>query len=465
MSEHTGQDHDAAARSLSPALSQSSELATRRSPAELQLFRAEALAERSAQWVGPVLLAPRVSYRLFTALAVFACAGVFALLFFADYTRSARVNGWLVPQQGVVRVFAPRPGVVGKLNVAEGKAVHKGEPLLTLSDELQSATLGATQARVASGLTQRRDSLRNEREQQQRLLAQQQSALVARIAALDAEQAPLLREIELLKARAAVAERSEALHRQQFEMGFVSELRLQAITAERLEQQARIAALERNRLVFQRDRAIAQAELRDLPLKFQRDFAQVDRGISQLDQESAEAEARREIVIPAPQDGTVTAIQAVPGSNADTAVPLLSILPADTLLEAHLFSPSRAIGFVRPGQKVLIRHQAYPYQKFGHQEGVVVSVSRAAVSPADLPRQLSGVTSVLSGAGGSVGAAGGEPVYRITVSLASQNIQADGRAVPLQAGMLLEADIALEQRRLYEWVLDPLYSVTGKPRG
>jgi len=37
--------------------------------------------------------------------------------------------------------------------------------------------------------------------------------------------------------------------------------------------------------------------------------------------------------------------------------------------------------------------------------------------------------------------------------------------VPLQAGMQLEADVELETRRLYEWVLDPLYTLTGKQHG
>ncbi|HCU85527.1 MAG TPA: secretion protein HlyD, partial [Methylophilus sp.] len=29
-------------------------------------------------------------------------------------------------------------------------------------------------------------------------------------------------------------------------------------------------------------------------------------------------------------------------------------------------------------------------------------------------------------------------------------------------GMLLDADVMLERRRLYEWVLEPLISLTGK---
>ena len=70
-------------------------------------------------------------------------------------------------------------------------------------------------------------------------------------------------------------------------------------------------------------------------------------------------------------------------------------------------------------------------------------------------------------AGSTTSAAAGasaEPVYRITVSLASQSVAANGAAVPLQPGMTLEADVALERRRLFEWILDPLFAVTGGQR-
>ena len=427
--------------------------------AEPQLFRQEVLARRQTQWLGPVLLAPRASHRVFTLLAAVALAAVLALLFFAHFTRTARVNGWLLPQEGMVRVIAPRPGVVSNLHVKEGAQVARGEPLLTLSDELQSSSLGATQGQVMRGMAERRESLRDESRQQKRLLAQQTRAYADRIAALRNEEAQIEREIRLLKSRVAIAGRSEALHREQFQSGFISDMRLQLAESESLEQGARLGALERNRLTAIRERRSVEAERDDLPLKFAKEFSTLKRNISQIDQDRAEAEARREIVVAAPQDGVVTAIHAVLGARADAATPLLSIVGADTPLEAHLYSPSRAVGFVRPGQHVRLRYQAYPYQRFGHYDGVVVSVSRTALSPGDLPPALASLTSLTGLSAG----AGAEPLYRITVALASQAVMAYGAPVALQPGMVLEADVALERRRLYEWVLDPLYAVTGRP--
>src|SRR5687767_9006647 len=110
----------------------------------VELFRSEVLADRRTQWLGPVLLAPRRSHRLFTLGAALAMVAILGLLSFGEFTRKARVNGWIVPQQGLVRVFSPQPGVVTGLYAKEGAHVRKGQRLLRLSSELESATRGAT---------------------------------------------------------------------------------------------------------------------------------------------------------------------------------------------------------------------------------------------------------------------------------------------------------------------------------
>jgi membrane fusion protein len=425
----------------------------------LALFRSEALAARQAPWLGTVLLAPRISHRLFTLTGAAAVLAVLALLFLAAFTRSVRVNGWLVPQQGVMQVLAPRPGVVTALMVKEGSAVRQGQPLLALSDELQTAALGATEAEVGRRLGERSDSLRAELQQQQQLLRQQQTALGQRLAALQSEKAQIEHEIELLRSRVAIASDAETLQRQMRDQGFIAEPRFQQARAERLEQQGRLGALERSRTTIERERLVVEGDLRDLPLKIEKDIGLLARNLSQVEQERAQSEARREIVVTAPQDGVATAIAAVLGGRANISLPLLSIVPQNARLEAHLYGPSRAIGFVRPGQLVRLRYQAYPYQRFGHQQGELASVSRSAIGPGELPPPLAGLVNTVTT---SEGGAGAEPMYRLTVNLASQAVNAYGEAMPLQSGMLLEADVMLERRRLFEWVLDPLYTLTGK---
>jgi len=423
--------------------------------ASVPLFRSEVLIERQTQHLGTVLLAPRLSHQLFAIGAVLATAAILALLFYGEFTRKARINGLLLPQEGLVRVFAPHPGVMTGLFIKEGQEVHKGQRLLTLSAELQSTAMGATQAEVARRLAERRAALSEERRQRERLLAQQQRAFGDRLTALSAEQRQIEHDVELLRSRVDLSARNLAMNHELHDQGFISEQRLQMVEGEKLEQAARLGALQRQRIALLREQTSLEGELRDLPVKTAAELSTIEQNLAAVEQELATAEALREIVVPAPQDGTVTAILAELGGHANVGSPLLLIVPAGTKLEAHLYGPSRAVGFVHAGQRVLLRYQAYPYQKFGHYEGTVTTVSRSAVSPGELPPQLSGVTAA------TVGVAP-EPVYRITVRLARQTVTAYGEQVQLQPGMQLEADVALETRRLYEWVLEPLYTITGK---
>ena len=424
---------------------------------QVELFRPEVLAAQRTQWLGTVLLAPRLSHRLFALGGVLAAVAIAALFFFGGYTRTARVSGWLVPTEGVARVVAPQAGVVTALHVAEGARVRAGERLVTLSGELQSAALGPTQAEVTRQLAERSRSLAAERDYELAHMPGDGRALAKTVALLKSQEVKLAGEIELQKARLVIAEQAEALWRRMQKQGYIAEPRFQQVQAETLDQRARLSTLERARLALVRQLEESEHELRDLPGVVKKQTANLERTMAQVEQEHAQAEAKREIELPAPYDGTVTAIVALPGMHAGVGTALLSIVPSNATLEAHLYSPSRAIGFVHPGQRVLVRYQAYPYQKFGHYEGEVTSVSRSPVAAGELPPQLPQAAA----AAGSTPAPG-EPLYRIAVALKRQTVSAYGHDTRLQPGMLLEGDVALDRRRLYEWVLEPLYTLTGK---
>lgn len=412
------------------------------------LFRPQVLSERQAQWLGTILLRPRTLQRWFAACALLCVAAIGATLFGASFTRKAHVSGWLVPQQGMLRVFAPRPGVASALLVHEGDEVRQGQPLMVLANEERSASMGDTQARIAQALALQRESLSAEQERTELAFRQQSASLEQRLAAIHTEQQYLEQEIALQNTRLQLAAQSESRQAELQRRGFVAEQQVQAAQEGQLDQAAKLRALERSQVALGRERLALQAELDGLGVRVKAQTSLLERGIAALGREQAESAARRELLIPAPQSGAVTAIHVGVGSAVSPGLSLLSIVPRGARLEAHLYAPSRAIGFVRPRQTVLLRYQAYAYQKFGHYKGVVTSISRAGIGPSELPPQFA--------------AAAGEELYRITVELARQQVTAYGRAQALQPGMRLDADIALERRRLYEWALDPLFALSGE---
>jgi membrane fusion protein len=417
----------------------------------LPLFRPDVLREQQTQWLGTILLRPAPMHRWFAATGACTIALVIAVLCAGSYTRKARVAGWLVPAQGMVRVFAPRAGVATTIFVREGEQVVQGQILVSLSSEERSAALGETQARVASALLAQRDSLGAEGDRTRQLFRQQQAALEGRIAAMREEQRNLEQEIRQQKSRRVLARQWERRQRELKGLGFIAEQQVRNAAESAFEQDAKVHALERSLITLGRDRVTLEGELKDLPLKVAAQNALVARSIAATSRELAETEARRALLIPAPQAGSVTAVHATPGAAVNPGTPLLSIVPRGAQLEAHLYAPSRAVGFVRAGQQVLLRYRAYPYQKFGHYRGVIKNVSRSAIEPAELPSMFA------AGTAGSTA----EPLYRITVALAHQDVRAYGQPVPLQPGMQLDADILLERRRLIEWVFDPVFTLTG----
>jgi len=88
-------------------------------------------------------------------------------------------------------------------------------------------------------------------------------------------------------------------------------------------------------------------------------------------------------------------------------------------------------------------------------DGVVESIEASPYAPQELPSQ---VAATLGGAA----LQSGEPVYRIAVRLDRQTIVTYGDEHPLRSGMVFEADIIQDRRRLIEWLLEPVYGLAGR---
>ncbi|ETX13292.1 hypothetical protein OCH239_12350 [Roseivivax halodurans JCM 10272] len=426
--------------------------ATEAQARDTSLFRPEAVAEQQDRWLGNVLLAPRLSHALLTGTATLLVAGVIGLVTFGEYTRKARLQGSLAPEGGLIQVMAPQAGVLTQVAASEGLEVERGATLAVLSIERQSETMGATQGEVVRALRVRRDALLAERDRYRALFDSQDGAQERRLAALDAAAEDLEAEFGLQRARLDLARQTQERQRDLRQRDLITAEALRAAEEEALDQALALQILERQRGTLARERFEIEAAREEAPVRAALQLSEIDRAVAALDQDIAEAEAAREIVIAAPHAGTVTAVRASAGGGAGPDLPLMTLVPQGALLEARLYGPSSAIGFVRPGQEVRIRYDAYPYQKFGLYEGTVASVSRSTIRQDEL--DTAGATAPATDRA--------EPVYRVTVRIAAQNATAYGTEAPLQPGMTLSADILIETRRLYQWILDPLHSLTGR---
>jgi membrane fusion protein len=415
------------------------------------LFRPEALEHRDRDWLGSIQLTRPVSLSILTWFAVLVAASVVAYLVLGEYTRKARVAGYLVPDRGVIRLVAPQPATVVESHATDGRTVHRGDVLFVL-DVGQATLSGDTQLAVQSSLASRERSLQGAARQRSLLEQSQLDALDRQADAMRRELDSMAVETDLQRQRLALAQQAQAQYESLRNQNFVSAAQVRAKAEDVLNVKAQLQSLERQRTAHLREIAALQAQRRDLPLRAQAAQGDIAREISALAQQAAESEARQRVVVRAPEDGVLSGVLAEPGQAVTPAVALASLLPAGAKLQAQLFAPSSAVGFVRADQTVELRYQAFPYQKFGHQAGEVVQVSRS-------PLQASELAGLSLPAAAS---ASGEPLYRITVRLDRQSVVAYGQAQALAPGMQLEADVLLDRRRLIEWLFEPVLGIAGR---
>jgi membrane fusion protein len=417
------------------------------------IFRPEVAEAQRQSWLGQVQLVRPLSLTLLTSGVVLALALVIAFLFFGEYTRKARIGGVLVPDLGVIRLVPPVQGRVLERHVQEGQAVRAGEVMFVLA--LEGSTLSTeVQERVQRSLQDRQRSLEDAARQQALLAEGEMLSLQRRLDEMKREQNQIDAEVMLHRQRLALAqqslERLESLSRDQF----ISPAQVQTKREEVIGLQAQGQALERQGAALARDRAALEGERRSLPMQLKSRQGAIQRDMAALAREAAEQDAVRQIVVRAPQEGTVSSVLAEPGQSVSPASALASLIPSGAQLQAHLFAPSGAVGFVRPQQEVRLRFEAFPYQKFGHQNGRVLQVSR---TPLAAP-ELAGLP--LSGPADSDGAS--EPMFRITVAMDEPKLNAFGTSQPLVAGMRMQADVLLERRRLIEWLFAPVLGLTHR---
>lgn len=406
------------------------------------LFRAAAVAARKRDDLGAIVLVRPISFAFLTAFATTVAGGLVALACFASYTAHATLRGQLVPERGVIDVTSQQAGTIVEKRASEGESVAAGDALLVLSSERLTRTGEALAAAVGEELTQRRSSLAAQIDNTRKLEATERAALLDRRAALAAEKASLAAAFAAQRRRLELAEQAAQRYADLRARGFLSEEQWAMREAELLEQRSGFEALERERAALARLAAELDERLETLGPRHANAVAELERALAATERELVENDARRATVVTAPQPGTLTGVAAEVGQPVEPGAVLARIVPHEPTLVAELLAPSRAVGFVAVGDAVRLRYAAFPYQKFGHARGIVTAVSAATVAH-DAARA-------------------GEPLYRVTVSLESQTVQAYGEPRGLLSGMAVEADVLGERRRLYEWVLEPLYALAGR---
>lgn len=409
------------------------------------LFRKEALEANKTKSIGSVALYCPPYRWVIISLAGIVTLATILLCIFGTYTKRETMTGALIPEEGVMDIVAVTAGTVVDLPIREGDSVKKGAALATVSSEI-ATKYGQTRESIAGQLSLQNDALNQERKNLDTLSAETRRGYENQRRLLEQQ----LKKLNVIYASRVQQTRLADAQLKKMQMmrdeGYVSNKQVEEQETQRLEAESRVQDVARQQIDLQQQLTRTLQQLREQPINDLNQANDIERRLSELKQTMMENESRRSVVLNAPQNAMVASVLIKRGQMINAGQTLASLLPENATLQARMMVSSRAIGFIVPGQRVVLRYQAYPWQKFGQQYGVVSEVSRVSLSPQEVSL-ITGNSQVQ------------EQHYVVKVRLDNQFIHAYGQKVKLQPGSGLEADFLIDKRRLYEWVLEPLYAL------
>jgi len=412
--------------------------------ASTDLFTPEALAFHAEQNVGrPSLLRPRG----FTPMTILLCfIIIFGISFLAakDYTRKETVSGNLIASAATKRVYPEKSGLLSDVLVNVGDQVNAGDVLVIVQSNLANQlTHGTTsEQEYEQQIQQHEQSKRIRRSQHAQKLAHLNTERQTRTQQLVYLDNQIKSQLSIVAKTDAIRQKSQVL----FKAGHLSKLEWNRLDEranlthqqlDELKANKLLAMSQRERLDF--DEETATTELDALLLQLDIQISALKRNRNKLSRDTRQ-------IVSAPVSGTVATVFRDKGETVSTQQPILSIQPDNTRLEAELYLPGNAIGFVEAGQNVNLLYDAYPYQQFGSYPAELTSISSHPITAHD-------TTSILPHAGA---------FYLARVIPQTSTVSAYGKAITLKEGMSLKADIVLDKRSLLEWLFEPLLVHKGR---
>lgn len=401
-------------------------------------------------------------------LVAFLLVVALAWSYFGRIDIVAVANG-KISTEGSTKIIQPAiSGVVTSINVHEGQRVKKGDTLLALDKttaEKDVATVNQSlnAARVERDILRRlavggntddiinNADLPDETKAMLRQFASSQTALsAARQQAVNSTISNYQQQLQFnqqaknqLETNAQnLKNRKAEIEKQLPNANPVDKLRLQNELSN-IDQRitsADSAVLGQNQQLLQSQSALTQAQNQsqtqtaETNSAFNNQIIAAEKRIIELENNLVKArQVLAQTTIAAPVDGTVLSLTVKTiGGVVNAGQQLAQIVPEKVPLYVDAALDNQDVGFVKPGQRVVVKVATYPFQRYGYLEGTVEDISPDAIQ--DDKKGL---------------------IYKAKIKL-NDDKSSKQNQLKLLPGMSVSAEITTGQRRIIEFFLDPL---------
>mgnify|MGYP000014662183 CR=1 FL=1 len=402
------------------------------------IFRHEVITSKQNTLYGETLSSRKDVWFFISLLYFSSTFGIVLFLCLATYSRSQVVEGELNFSKGMYLVTPDKKGVASNVFVRNGMSVTQGTPLITVSTEQESG-LGGSVEQLTKHNLEMQLSLYQERRQLFTHSTSSQSK------ALDTIAKSLKRKLEESESELAFQQKIIELA-QDKEANFKSLLKKGAISKDAMKTQEKELIIEqRNLKTLAIQHASLEQELQEnqynrlqLNNKLAESQNDIANKMAEIEQSIVAIDSRINYTMVSPISGTVTAIKVYEGAAINTEEVIMAVTPNDSSLQANLFVPNRSIGLIHIGDKVNLKLDAFPYERFG-----TVPATLTAISIVPTVNHLQNSK---------------QSDYLVQATLEKNTIKVYGKQTAFQSGMSFKADIVTQKQSIIAWLFDPIFA-------
>jgi HlyD family type I secretion membrane fusion protein len=397
------------------------------------------------------------------------CAMIVLGIVFISVTKVDRVvagSGRIVPVEGTLYVQPLDKAIIRAIRVKVGDIVKEGQPLAALDPTFANADLAQLEQKMASAkaLLARLEAEHVEKSYapsrgdsfevlQESVWRQRQAEYRSSLADFDArirnsESAitALQQDVGTYAKRLKVAHELERMNITLEQKGWGTKVRTLAAMDGRVEIE-RLMAVSQNQIIETRHsldalRAQREVYVNQWQSNISKDLVAARDSLNQTQEDLKKAKKVSQLVsLDAPTDAIVltvgkVSVGSVTGPSGDQkSEPLFTLVPLDSPLEAEVSVDAQDIGFIRPGDPVEIKLDAYRYVMHGTAKGTVKTISEGSFTTGD---------------DGTVQ----PPFFKVRVTITDVNLRAVPKSFRLIPGMTLTGDIVVGKRTISSYLVD-----------
>ncbi|TQI78155.1 membrane fusion protein [Serratia fonticola] len=420
------------------------------------IFRTEALEGQRQKWVGKALLLSGLSAPVVAALCfAFIFVIVFSMFYF-EYTRRIDVDGEIITLPHSVNILSPQQGYIIHSYVKVGDRVKKGDPLYEL-DVARITTSGNVSSTTLVAIKNQMDNVNAIIEKLKDNKKSTLEALQKQIDSYEAAHKETIKLVQSAKTGVKAVEDTLKNYEDYLKRGLITRDQLNYQRSLFQQQQSSYQGVSSQSIQEEIQLAQLYSDKNTRAADFDNQISQNESQLSDFQRQLAESDANNSIIISAKIDGMVESLSVTSGQMVESGASLAQIKPIDNVeYYLVLWLPNNSLPYIKVGDGVNIRYDAFPSDKFGQFPGKINSISSIPASPQEMAIYSSSSKQAQQQM---------DSYYKVMVSIKDKEFSDKGKMLSISSGLHAKVIVFLDKKPLYQWAFSPLYNIKNSVVG